>query len=112
MFPEVVFATYSQFGRAISHPWIHKPSPRSHAISFFGASGSVALSHAGKTRVTHAAIIFALNPLEAFALAGGKLGVVRLLDVGPVHTKIHSVVPDEMDLFHEVGRSVLAWSRC
>ena len=106
-----VLVTYLQLCRSISHPWIYKSRPHSHAIPFFGASRSVALSNAGKTRVAHTAIIFALDALEAFALAGGELGVVRLLDVGPVQTKIHSVVPDEMDLFHEVGRSVLAWSR-
>ena len=50
-------------------------------------------------------VVLALDSLEASPLASGKLCVVGILDLCPVHVEVHAVIPDEILLFLVVGRA-------
>ena len=49
-------------------------------------------------------IVLALDALEATALSLRELGVVRLADISPVHTKIDTMVPDKVLFFLLISR--------
>ena len=55
-----------------------------------------------------AAIVLALDTLEAATLSFGELGIVCLPDIGPVHAEVDAVVPDEVLLFLLIGGSEFA----
>ena len=59
-----------------------------------------------------ASVVFALDPLESFALAVRELSIVCVSDLRPLHTEIEAVIPDEEFFFLLIRRAKLAALAC
>jgi len=69
---------------------------------------SVAITHLGYTVGFAAAIVFALDALEATTLPARELFVVCIAHISPIETKVDAVIPDKEFFFLLIGWSKLS----